>query len=101
MVVLVRGEAEVTSWPLGGCACPDLDLVDHLARLQLTARRLGCEIRLVKAGPELRELLDLVGLTGVLVGPGGSDRRRQVGGEAEGAEQLGVEEAAQPGDAPV
>lgn len=66
MVVLVRGEAEVASWPLR--SCPNLELVDHLARLQLTARRLGCSIRLVNAGAALSELLDLVGLTEVLDG---------------------------------
>ncbi len=40
----------------------DLTAVNALARMQLTARGLGCRIRLRNAGPELRELLELVGL---------------------------------------
>ena len=41
---------------------PDLALVDALARLQLAARRCGCAIWLRDPCPEVRELLDLVGL---------------------------------------
>jgi anti-anti-sigma regulatory factor len=47
---------------VGGLTHPDLAAVDALARLRLTARRLGCPIRLRNAGLELRALLDLVGL---------------------------------------
>ncbi|MFF4231293.1 STAS domain-containing protein [Streptomyces sp. NPDC001820] len=54
---------------VGGLTHPDLVAVNALARLQLTARRLGCRIRLHNAGHELRSLLDLVGLVG-LVGLG-------------------------------
>jgi ABC-type transporter Mla MlaB component len=46
----------------------DLGVVDCLARLQLAARRSGCVLRLIDADPELRELLDLVGLVDVLLG---------------------------------
>jgi ABC-type transporter Mla MlaB component len=46
----------------------DLAVVDCLARLQLAARRSGCELRLLHADPELRGLLDLVGLAEVLLG---------------------------------
>jgi len=41
---------------------PDAVTVDALARLQLTARRLGRRIRLRNASPELRELIDFTGL---------------------------------------
>jgi hypothetical protein len=41
-------------------------LVDGLARLQLSALRLGCSVRLRGACPELRGLLDLVGLDDLL-----------------------------------
>lgn len=47
-------------------ASPDARTVDFLARLQLTASRLGCTIRLVHPSEELLELLDLFGLTDVL-----------------------------------
>jgi anti-anti-sigma regulatory factor len=47
---------------VGGLTHPNLAAVNALARLQLTARRLGCRIRLRNAGPELQALLDLVGL---------------------------------------
>jgi anti-anti-sigma regulatory factor len=45
---------------------PDLATIDTLARLQLTARREGCEIRLRDASKELWDLLVLVGLDDVL-----------------------------------
>ena len=41
---------------------PDLVTIDALARLQLTARRLGGSIRLCNARQELLELLELAGL---------------------------------------
>ncbi len=45
---------------------PDAVTVDALARLQLAARRYGCQVRLRGASPELRELVALMGLTDVL-----------------------------------
>ena len=45
----------------------DAVTVDALARLQLAAQRQGCRIRLENASGELRELVDLLGLTEVLV----------------------------------
>ena len=83
MVVLVRGECEVASWPLGPRARADLATVDSLARLQLAARRLGYRVRLRHVPADLGRLLDLVGLVGLLV---------EVGGQAEGGEEAGVEE---------
>ena len=49
---------------------PDAVTVDALCRLQVAARRLGCQVQLENASPELRELIDFTGLTDVL--PGGS-----------------------------
>jgi ABC-type transporter Mla MlaB component len=46
---------------------PDAVTVDALARLQLAARRYGCEVRLRHASDELRELVALIGLDDVLV----------------------------------
>ncbi|MGA9312697.1 MAG: hypothetical protein WBV74_20370 [Pseudonocardiaceae bacterium] len=96
LVVLVCGDVEVASWPLAGLDRLDLAVVNELARLQLAARRLGCEIRLRAACTELCELLNLVGL-----GELGSDTAglcRQLSGEAEGGEQIGVEEVVMPDD---
>ena len=45
---------------------PDCGTVDALARLQLTARRLGRQVRLRSACRKLRELLVLVGLEDVV-----------------------------------
>jgi hypothetical protein len=90
-VVLLRGDTEVASWLLAGWDRPDLAVVDELARLQLAARLLGCSIQLRHAYAGLSALLDLVGLGEVLL-------CREVGGEAEGGEQVGVEEVVMPDD---
>lgn len=88
-VVLLRDGAEVASWPLvceGGRV--DLGAVNALARLHLLARRQGCTVTLRHACPHLIELLQFVGLDGVL----------QVRRQAEGLEQGGVEEVVVPDD---
>jgi hypothetical protein len=92
MVVLVCGVTEVASWPLAGSDRPDLALVDQLTRLQLAARRLGCEIRLRDPCVELLELFNLLGLGEIVTG------LRQPSGQAEGGEQVGVEEVVMPDD---
>jgi hypothetical protein len=94
-VVLTRGDAEVARWRLAGCDRPDVALIDQLARLQLAAGRVGYAIRLRNTCAELVELLDLLGLTKVLAGAAGL---RQAGGEAEGGEQVGIEEVVVPDD---
>ena len=45
---------------------PDAVTADALARLQLAARRHGCQVRLRNASGELLELLSLIGLRDVL-----------------------------------
>jgi ABC-type transporter Mla MlaB component len=45
---------------------PDAVTVEAVARLQLAARRRGCEVRLYNASDALRELVELMGLTNVL-----------------------------------
>ena len=45
---------------------PDAVTVDALARLQLAARRTGCQVRLRNASAPLRELVELMGLADVL-----------------------------------
>jgi hypothetical protein len=49
-----------------GALAPDAAAVDALARLQLTTKRLGYEIRLRNASVDLQDLLDFVGLRDVL-----------------------------------
>ena len=95
-IVLARGDAEVASWLLVPSRRAGLELVDELARLQLAAQRLGCCIRVRDAWAALSQLLDLVGLAELLTGS-----VVEAGGEAEGREELGVQEVVQPGDAPV
>jgi hypothetical protein len=65
---------------------PDALTVDTLARLQLFARRHGCELCVHRASRELQELLGFVGLGGVLgLEPGGQaeEREEPLGGEEE------------------
>lgn len=45
---------------------PDAVAVDALARMQLGARRNGCQVRLRDVSPELRELVVFMGLRDVL-----------------------------------
>ncbi len=45
----------------------DLAAVDDLCQLVLAAQRLGCTVRLAGASDELRALLDLAGVLGLLL----------------------------------
>jgi hypothetical protein len=67
--------------------------VGALARLQLEARRLGLELRVVHASAELSELVAFVGLDGVLL----VEPRRQA---EQREETLGVEEERELDDPP-
>ena len=49
-----------------GSVQPDAVTVDALARLQLAARRFGCQVRLRNASDELLELVAFMGLLDVL-----------------------------------
>ncbi|MEU9700836.1 STAS domain-containing protein [Streptomyces sp. NPDC047981] len=62
------GEAAPTDviCDVGGLTHADLAAVDALARLRLAARRRGHRLRFEGAGGELRRLLDLVGLAGLV-----------------------------------
>jgi ABC-type transporter Mla MlaB component len=91
---LERSGTEVLVCDVAALTHPDAGTVEALARLQLTARRLGCRVRLRDPSPELAELLDLFGLAEVLrVEP-----RRQ---PEEREQPLGVEERVEMGDPPV
>ena len=86
VVVIDPSGTEREACTLRGNGSPDLGAVDLLARMQLTAIRAGGRIRLTAVSKELAELLDLAGLG------------REVGGQPEGGEQVGVEEGVEPGD---
>ncbi len=88
-VVLLHGEVEVARWEVLTAACPDVGFIGRLARLQLTALRMGCSIEVRDGSAALTELLDLVGLWGLL---------RQVGREPEEGEEPGIEEVVMPDD---
>ena len=63
--LLNRSGAGVALCDVTGVGC-DAVTVDALARLQLAARRHGCQVRLRHASDELLELVDFMGLTDVL-----------------------------------
>jgi hypothetical protein len=77
-----------------GALAPDATAIDALARLRLTARREGLDLRLRGASRELCELLAFAGLDGVL----GVEPRRQA---EEREERRGVEEERHLLDPPV
>lgn len=60
---------------VGGVIRPDLTLVEAVARLALVARRSGRTLRLRRVPPELRSLLDLVGLADVVTLEEGPEER--------------------------
>jgi hypothetical protein len=67
VVEVINGDGAVaTSWSMAGIVAPGLSAVDHLARLQLIARRLGWSVRLRNPCPRLCELLDFVGLAALI-----------------------------------
>jgi len=61
---------------------PDLATVDALARVQLSAARLGHRLVLQDASPEVRQLLDLAGLADVLPAAVDRDQDVNVAGDA-------------------
>jgi ABC-type transporter Mla MlaB component len=68
-----QSDAEVILCDVRGLVRADVLTVHALARLQLTARRLGRRVRLLDAPPELLDLLRFVGLDEALAPAGGLD----------------------------
>ena len=98
---LLQGcDAGPVACDVGAIAEPDATTIDALARLQLTARRLGRRVELRSACEELEDLLALTGLLGVVtVGGPVVASAAEAWGEPELREQaLRVEEEADPGD---
>ena len=63
--LLARSGADIALCNVSGIR-PDAVTIDALARLQLAARRHGCQVRLRHASDELLELVDFMGLDDVL-----------------------------------
>ena len=82
---------------VGAIIAPDAVTIDALARLQLTAKRMGCEVRIRRASPELRDLIAFMGLSGVvpLSDRSGLEARRQT---KEGEQPVSGEEERDPAD---
>jgi ABC-type transporter Mla MlaB component len=66
--LLERSGARVAVCDVAGVAA-DAVAVDALARLQLAARRHGCQVRLERASDELLALVAFMGLADVLAAP--------------------------------
>jgi len=99
--LLAGCDAGPLSCDVDALANPDAATIDALARLQLTALRLGHRVELQRAHGPLVELLVLSGLSGVLRcgGSGPVASGVEAWGEPEHREQaLRVEEEADPGD---
>lgn len=98
-VVLESSDAELVVCDVGALTDPDAVAVDALARMQLTARRLGHQLRLRHASGELKQLLAFTGLRGVVLVSDAS--RLRPWWQAEKREQVrGVEECVEPHDPP-
>ena len=77
----------------GPVSHPTAGTIDQIARLQLSARRCDCELELTNANPYLLDLIEFVGLAGVL--------GVEMHGQAEQRKQpRGIEEESELGDPP-
>jgi ABC-type transporter Mla MlaB component len=95
-VLLEGSDADQVVCDVSALVDPDAVTVDALARVQLTARRLGHRVRLRNACGDLEDLLALIGLRDIVpcaespVEPRGQPEQREQG--------VGVEEEADPAD---
>ena len=96
---LERSDAEVLVCDVAAVTHPDAGTVEALARVALTARRLGRRVSLRDPSRELRELLDLFGLTDVLAA--GALRVEPVRQPEQREQPLGVQERVERRDPPV
>lgn len=65
-IVLVVGDREIPCGTIHPAIRRDLGLLETILRLRLVATRLGWSIRVIQADDDLRELVELVGLTDCL-----------------------------------
>jgi ABC-type transporter Mla MlaB component len=95
--LLESGDADRLICDVGALADPDAVTIDALARLQLTAHRVGSQMGLRNASRELRELLDFAGLSSVV--PLSRTSRVEAGRQAEEREIGGcLQEERDPAD---
>lgn len=88
-----RDDSDPLCYDVAGLEAPDVGTVDALARMALTARRLGRRLELRRARGDLGELLLLAGLSGA------EGSAVEVVGQAEEREVArGVEEERDPGE---
>lgn len=96
-MLLGHRDAELIVCDVSALVETDAVTVDALARLQLTARRLGRRVQLLDARGELQGLLTLTGLTDLV--PPCAELPLEPRGEAEEREPArGVEEERDPAD---
>jgi ABC-type transporter Mla MlaB component len=95
--MLERSGANLVICDVGALDDPDAATVDLVARLQLTARRLGRKVHLLDACGELQDLIELTGLSEIFsvsdeldLEPSGDPEQREPPGR--------VEEKRDPGD---
>jgi ABC-type transporter Mla MlaB component len=96
--LLTETDVHAVNCDASGLSHADVTSIDALARLQLTARRNGCALTLRHASGQLLDLLRLAGLSDVV--PIGAPSALEPGRQPEQAEQAGVDEVVEPGDAP-
>ena len=95
-----RRGTDLVVYDVGAIPDPDMVAVDSVARLALTAIRMGCDVRLRLASCGWQQLLCLAGLGEAI--PPTAASPLELGRQAELREQpLGVEEEVEPGDPPV
>jgi hypothetical protein len=97
-VLLQGSDATVVACDVRALA-PDAISLEALARLQLTARRLGARIRLQRASPDLERLLSFAGLAGVLACPVAALRVERERQPEQREHPRGVEERVERDDA--
>jgi len=97
--LLEGSEADVVVCDVSELVDPDAVTVDALARMQLTARRIGRKVRFRNACDELQDLLALIGLSDAV--PCGPGLPLESWGETEEREKgPRIEEERDPGDLP-
>lgn len=100
LALLQDAGVELVVCDLGALRHPDAGSVDALARLRLSARRLGCRVVVVNPSARLLELVELMGLAEALLVPGALplDRPRALGQPEQGEHPRRVEEEGQAAD---
>jgi ABC-type transporter Mla MlaB component len=97
-ILLDASDADLVVCDVSAIVDPDVCTVDALARLQLTARRLGRRMRLHRASTEVQRLVAFAGLADALPLSAGLRLGRAWGQAEEGEQPLRVEERVEADD---